>query len=768
MISLHHVTHAVCLVIIAVLLKKYTELQSLHSDLKFEHNQLKLSCGSTPPGGGAEMQAGLCSCPSQSGYMFAPSQTDIKSQFHALSESSRQGSSVSDREMFANVLNPSDDPVDDFGRSLADAADYSDAGGEIQGSATSAGVFLPEPKLPPLNQPPKPVPVVLTSSEGISTRTGASEPAAAQQRGDGWTESGQQTPVSFHTTSESLESVKLSPSSISARITVKSSVVDHHANVAERDVEENDNNFYLGSESSEDGVGEEINVIVTSAEGTLNTAFYPHGVRFSQENYDDDMYYEEWEEEVEQDAEEQEEPHPAFGNVHLQWLSEGEVERMSTQGSSVHCTGTTVSDRICQFSDLCFKPQTREFVFLLSPRSVQDNVPPLKPQQALLELSTVAGHNAQYFSYLSLPSSDVKGFQVGFVSSTTIVFKRFKPDNIMHVLHDDVIPLFHTLNSQKIKPRPGIGGEKFPVSLFLADENSEGEFYDLYDAFAADDAFTLNSLIASVAKTNTSNTSLICFSEALVGLSKTTTWYQYGFFEPQSPLPNSDAKSQHLHSVSAYLLNSITKDCPICGSGGHLVLVSRKETRRILNEMDLVLAISKEFRVKVMTVSLDTLELAEIVPIIHSSRGIIGMHGSLLSLAMFLKQGSIMIELFPYAVNPANYTPYKTLCQIPGMLIAYRAWVNQDLESSVPHPDWPAEFGGLYHLPHQQQQEVASQVDSLGFMCVCVCVCVCVCLYLCMYNVCIHLCLHVCVGLCICTVGGGEGGCLSLLMRVRR
>jgi protein O-mannose beta-1,4-N-acetylglucosaminyltransferase len=65
-------------------------------------------------------------------------------------------------------------------------------------------------------------------------------------------------------------------------------------------------------------------------------------------------------------------------------------------------------------------------------------------------------------------------------------------------------------------------------------------------------------------------------------------------------------------------------------------------------------------KVKVMTVSLETHSLSDIIPIIHSSRGVIGMHGSLLSLAGFLKQGSFLVELFPYAVNPEKYTPYRS------------------------------------------------------------------------------------------------------------
>ena len=262
MISLHHITHAVCLVIIAFLLKKYTELLSMHSNLRSEHNLLKLTCGSTPPGGRVETQAGLCPCPSQLVHTFVPSQTDMKDPFHAHSESGWQDRSVSDGEMFADTLDPSDVPVDDFGRSLGDAADYRDAGAEVQGSATSAGVFLPDPKLPPLHQQTKPVQAEFTSSKGVSMRMDASEPAVAQQPGDEWTGSGQRTPVSFHTTSESLESVRLSPSSISARISVKSSIADNHANAAEANAAANDN-FYLGSQSTEDDGREEMDVIVT-------------------------------------------------------------------------------------------------------------------------------------------------------------------------------------------------------------------------------------------------------------------------------------------------------------------------------------------------------------------------------------------------------------------------------------------------------------------------------------------------------------------------
>lgn len=46
------------------------------------------------------------------------------------------------------------------------------------------------------------------------------------------------------------------------------------------------------------------------------------------------------------------------------------------------------------------------------------------------------------------------------VSRHVHLFKRFKPDNIMHVLHDDLLPLFHTLNEVGLS-----SGEKGPAAV---------------------------------------------------------------------------------------------------------------------------------------------------------------------------------------------------------------------------------------------------------------------------------------------------------------
>jgi len=53
----------------------------------------------------------------------------------------------------------------------------------------------------------------------------------------------------------------------------------------------------------------------------------------------------------------------------------------------------------------------------------------------------------------------------------------------------------------------------------------------------------------------------------------------------------------------------------------------------------------------------------------------VGMHGSILILNMFLPRNALSVELYPYAVPPENYTPYRTMAHLPGMELKYVAWV---------------------------------------------------------------------------------------------
>ena len=154
--------------------------------------------------------------------------------------------------------------------------------------------------------------------------------------------------------------------------------------------------------------------------------------------------------------------------------------------------------------------------------------------------------------------------------------------------------------------------------------------------------------------------------------------------------------------------NSATSSSQASDDGEYVVLFTRKHNRLILNEVELSMAIAKEYNMKVYPVGAETHSIREIIVLIESATVLIGMHGSLLILSMFLPPGAAIIELFPYAVEPDNYTPYKTLAGLKGMRLVYQSWRVTNKQHTVTHPDHKWDTGGIHHLPVAQQSRILS------------------------------------------------------------
>jgi protein O-mannose beta-1,4-N-acetylglucosaminyltransferase len=82
------------------------------------------------------------------------------------------------------------------------------------------------------------------------------------------------------------------------------------------------------------------------------------------------------------------------------------------------------------------------------------------------------------------------------------------------------------------------------------------------------------------------------------------------------------------------------------------------------------------------------------------------MHGSLLTLSMFCRRGTVLLEMFPYAVPSEDYLPYKTMAELPGMDIVYRAWENKDENASKSYPNRKPMLGGINHLPVSERTAI--------------------------------------------------------------
>lgn len=102
-----------------------------------------------------------------------------------------------------------------------------------------------------------------------------------------------------------------------------------------------------------------------------------------------------------------------------------------------------------------------------------------------------------------------------------VIFKRFKPDNLMHVFHDDLIPLYFTLNELD-----HFGAKDYRV--FFVDDHEAGRYWELYRMFRSKNFLNAyHPLLRSTVKAEgllDSDANLICFSTVVVGGAYNTRW----------------------------------------------------------------------------------------------------------------------------------------------------------------------------------------------------------------------------------------------------
>ena len=377
--------------------------------------------------------------------------------------------------------------------------------------------------------------------------------------------------------------------------------------------------------------------------------------------------------------------------------------------SAVYCHGQDMFNKICHFHNICYIPKEEQFVFFVGKDSVKGNIDKHQGSH-FLALSSVHDLDGLMFSMSELPSNVSGDFDIEWIRETTIILSRFKPDNIMHVLHDDVIPLHYTL--RLLLPKSDAKGG-YDVRLLFMDDFDAHHSEMLYKIFSSYPIMHKVSLVTDFPH------KLLCFNDAYAGLSRYTTWYHYGFKMPQGPIQNKVLTSEIIWNTVKYIEESLrcADHTSLSVNGDYLVLFSRKENRLILNEDELKFDMIKTVKMKIVSASFEDQTLCEMIELVKKSRGLLGMHGSSLILSMFLKPKSILVELFPYAVNPSHYTPYKTLLDISGMQIVYKAWQNMDKNSSLGFPNRDKIEGGISHLSLDEQKEIMDQSEVPLHLC---------------------------------------------------
>jgi hypothetical protein len=204
------------------------------------------------------------------------------------------------------------------------------------------------------------------------------------------------------------------------------------------------------------------------------------------------------------------------------------ASKASTFYSSVWCHGSHQSHRHCTFHNLCYSPSVKQFIFFHSPdQSVVSGVDSPAEQIRLARLSSLEGleenEDDLYLDYTMLPAHLSKNFDVEFEEKQSLFIKRWKPNQLQNVFHDDLIPIFFTMkylcygNAKECL-------QKYQIVITDA-ADKESRYENLYEkVLSPSKLIYLRDMVGQDKKR------LICYKKATIGLETETLWHDYGFY----------------------------------------------------------------------------------------------------------------------------------------------------------------------------------------------------------------------------------------------
>jgi protein O-mannose beta-1,4-N-acetylglucosaminyltransferase len=367
--------------------------------------------------------------------------------------------------------------------------------------------------------------------------------------------------------------------------------------------------------------------------------------------------------------------------------------------SSVWCTGTSHNDRTCRFRNLCYTAKRETWFILKTNRTIQEGIPTKNRYSGpLLETSSIDNHPYFDWNFVEVDPflEEFRNIDVRYEELTHFMFKRLHPRNIMHNLHDDVLNLYYLIKKYSGKATEP-GRMVLPFSLFahriLMLDPYEGTDSTRPFQYLSNHPLRFFTYVSNKEGPN----DVTCFRDAIIGNSNVTRWYQYGFYqEPQGPLPNLP-NGNHVREVGEWIMKRMLLPLgfdeqypalpspslgPAKSDNSHydfadtdlIIILTRKGNRLILNEDELAKDLTSAFGYDTKFVSNEEHTFEEQIQILRRARIVIGMHGSILVMAMFCRRGTVFIEMFPFAVPSEHYTPYRTMSNLVGMDLVYRAW----------------------------------------------------------------------------------------------
>lgn len=362
--------------------------------------------------------------------------------------------------------------------------------------------------------------------------------------------------------------------------------------------------------------------------------------------------------------------------------------------SSVTCVQSFNGGKSCSFANLIYNAE-HGFLFILSNLSVIHGLDGYEDLKTL-SLAPIEDHSAPLMKLTVVKINESGIAQCRYVSGDVFAIYRFKPDNIMHVIHDDVLPLF-------VKYREICFGNVSRCSntynLFFVDSNKGGPYRSWYRALSR-----AEPLLASKMSFNES----ICFESLMIGVAN-TYFFQYGFKKPQGPISSNlfktDVSEFRRYFLKTFGVRSVERKHKI------VTLISRSVNRKITNEEYLFRMFSTPAggvpsKVELRKIDMIRNTTFDILQSVASSTTLIGMHGAETILSIFLPDCSVFVELFPFGISRNHVSPIASLSDASKTHFKYFSWVNTVENNSIVHPEYPREFGGISSFPLELQLEI--------------------------------------------------------------
>jgi len=290
-----------------------------------------------------------------------------------------------------------------------------------------------------------------------------------------------------------------------------------------------------------------------------------------------------------------------------------------------------------------------------------------------------------------------------------LLLKRWRPHDVQNVLHDDLMPIYHTMESLC----GGNADECFRHYRLIVADKVDTSLNPLYQIMWEAEVIYLDSdLIAN------ETDRVICFDEAVAGLDGGTTWWEHGHAgRNPGPLDIGHIRPARLERFRNNLARKLAHFHSAFGlEYPDAVVLASGVRRQILNYNQLLVTVGEEYKRLFGAENFTAVQLnfeehtaEHILRTLSKTRLVVGAHGPHMAATMIMPLGGVVVELFPYGISPDSFSFVANMAAI--RRLNYAAVATEKRSASLAYPNRAANLGGISHLPRQLQEDIKKRSD---------------------------------------------------------